>query len=318
MQVSDQGLAFIARHEGFVSTAYRDPVGLLTIGYGFTMRSRVFRDWWQTKFGRPLQIGDTLSREEANKLLLKLVDEEYATPVRKLLPGLDQARFDAAVSAVYNLGAGALNWRWAKALLAGDFSRAAALLARTGVTAGGKRLAGLVRRRREESALLLTGRHDSQTTPTDTFHDAEIERIQRQLATLGFFSGTVNGRMTLSLRQSISTFQKANPPLVVDGIAGPATQARMQSLLSCRAGNYSTLGGGLLSALTGMATGIGWQELLLLVLGVAVLVALVCLTWRYRGALSLMAGSIGQALGHVFPSGGPSAMPKAPPTGAGT
>jgi len=42
MKVSDRGVAFIAAHEGFVGRAYRCPAGIPTIGYGFTMQSRIF------------------------------------------------------------------------------------------------------------------------------------------------------------------------------------------------------------------------------------------------------------------------------------
>lgn len=39
MQVSEKGLKFIAGHEGNPLTGYLDPVGVPTIGVGFTMRS---------------------------------------------------------------------------------------------------------------------------------------------------------------------------------------------------------------------------------------------------------------------------------------
>ncbi|GGB51073.1 hypothetical protein GCM10011316_23930 [Roseibium aquae] len=51
MKTSDQGVAFIAAHEGFVSRAYRDPAGVITIGYGFTMGSRIFSEWWRGQPG---------------------------------------------------------------------------------------------------------------------------------------------------------------------------------------------------------------------------------------------------------------------------
>ena len=58
MKVSERGLAFVARHEGFVAGAYRDPVGMLTIGYGFTMGSRLFAESWRKAHGRALSPGD--------------------------------------------------------------------------------------------------------------------------------------------------------------------------------------------------------------------------------------------------------------------
>lgn len=157
MRISDRGLAFIARHEGFVARAYRDPVGVLTIGYGFTMASRVFSAFWRERHGRALAPGDRLDRREADELLRRLVDGEYGMSVTRELGELPQHRHDAACSVVFNLGPRALGWRWARALKAGDMRGAAEILGANYNTAGGRRLAGLVRRRREEAALLLSG-----------------------------------------------------------------------------------------------------------------------------------------------------------------
>ncbi|WP_067341282.1 lysozyme [Stappia indica] len=157
MKVSERGLAFVARHEGFVASAYRDPVGVLTIGYGFTMGSRIFAQSWRKAHGRPLSSGDRISRAEADRLLRRLIDEEYGREVTKVLGELPQHRHDAACSVAFNLGPRALHWRWATALKAGDVSGAASILAANYNTAGGRRLAGLVRRRQEEARLLLTG-----------------------------------------------------------------------------------------------------------------------------------------------------------------
>ncbi|WP_306029622.1 lysozyme [Stappia sp. MMSF_3263] len=157
MRISDRGLALIARHEGFVARAYRDPVGVLTIGYGFTMGSRVFAAYWRDRHGRALAPGDRLERAEADALLRRLVDGEYGAAVTRELGELPQHQHDAACSVAFNLGPRALRWRWARALKAGDRRGAAEILGANYNTAGGRRLAGLVRRRREEAALLLAG-----------------------------------------------------------------------------------------------------------------------------------------------------------------
>lgn len=157
MRLSDRGAAFIARHEGLVTRAYRDPAGVVTIGYGFTERSVVFRAWWRERHRRPLAIGDRISRADCTRLLRQLVEKEYGAAVLARFGALPQHRFDACCSVAYNLGSGALNWRWARALAAGDVTGAARILAENYATAGGRRLAGLVRRRKEEARLLLTG-----------------------------------------------------------------------------------------------------------------------------------------------------------------
>ena len=190
MKISDKGLAFIAGHEGFVSTAYRDPVGVLTIGYGFTMRSRVFAAWWRTRHGRALRMGDAISRADADVILKRLVDEEYGAAVTARFGALPQHHFDAACSVAYNLGPRALTWRWARALSAGDPARAAAILSANYNTARGRKLPGLVRRRKEEAHLLRTGvfpgldRAEAPRRPADALMDEES--AMRMLRALGY------------------------------------------------------------------------------------------------------------------------------------
>jgi len=47
MKLSHKGTQFITRHEGIVLKWYRDPVGVGTIGIGFTWRSTAFKAWWK-------------------------------------------------------------------------------------------------------------------------------------------------------------------------------------------------------------------------------------------------------------------------------
>ncbi len=150
MKISDRGLAFVAGHEGLVLTAYRDVAGVLTIGYGFTMRSALFRDFWNSTRKHSLKLGDKLTHEEADLLLRKLLDEEYGPAVTLFSGNLAQHQFDAAVSAVYNLGKKAIRWRWGKALRAGDIAAAAEILRKNYNTAGGEKLQAsfVVERRR--------------------------------------------------------------------------------------------------------------------------------------------------------------------------
>lgn len=140
--VSPAGVALIASFEGCRLDAYRDAVGVLTIGYGHTENVRP---------------GDTLpSMAAARALLLKDLNEKYAPAVLRLGLPLNQNQIDALVSFVYNLGPGILepshtlgaalhDHRWhdaADAILLYD-------------KAGGRTLAGLTRRRQAERALFL-------------------------------------------------------------------------------------------------------------------------------------------------------------------
>ncbi|MEP4031817.1 peptidoglycan-binding protein [Roseibium polysiphoniae] len=291
MRVSEKGVAFIAAHEGFVSRGYLDPAGVVTIGYGFTMRSRVFASWWLKQYGSPLKVGDSLSREEANRLLLTLLDEEYGPPVERALPHLDQTQFDACVSVVYNLGPRALIWKWAKALKAGQDTLAAQLLARTGTTAGGRRLPGLVRRRKDEADLLLDGSYGSfaSGSPTTGSRSADIDQAlklaQQHLAQLGYRPGSADGLDGPKTRHAVLAFQRDHPPLAIDGRVGPATRSALRRKIeqgtSLRASGLTCAG----TAAALRTSGVDWERVLIAGGVVLALSLLIGLAWRYRGKL---------------------------------
>ncbi|MDT0632138.1 lysozyme [Rubrivirga sp. S365] len=137
--VSDAGLALIEQFEGFVPDWAPDPVGVPTIGYGWT---------------GPLPAGFSppLSRDEARALLRQTV-EVYADAVRAAVTvPLTQGQFDALVSFTYNLGVGAFRRSTLlRRINAGDADAAEEFDRWT--FAGGRRLRGLVRRRAAERAL---------------------------------------------------------------------------------------------------------------------------------------------------------------------
>jgi GH24 family phage-related lysozyme (muramidase) len=278
MRLSEKGAAFIARHESFVSTAYRDPVGVLTIGYGFTMRSRVFASYWRTKHGRALRMGDVIGRDEAASLLRTMVAEEYGAAVNRAFSGLEQHQYDACCSIAFNLGPKSLTWRWARALKAGDVEGAADILSRNYNTADGRKLKGLVRRRREEAALLLHGDYGN-GTPHGSSDDIAEDRAS--LLRLGYDVD--------NWPVAVRTFQRDNPPLVVDGIFGPASRATARRLLSKRATKKTSgaagvaAGGGAAVSAAEKATEIDWTTIAV-GLGTAGAVAvLLYVAWVNRG-----------------------------------
>ncbi|WP_299482071.1 hypothetical protein [uncultured Roseibium sp.] len=135
METSAKGVAFVEAHEGFVSRAYLDPVGVLTIGTGFTNRSGVFRNMW----GRKLKPGDTISREQNQRILKEALAKEYEPPVEAGMPAdATQQEFDAAVSATFNLGARFMTWKAAQLWKAGNRIAAAKHWANNYNTAGGR------------------------------------------------------------------------------------------------------------------------------------------------------------------------------------
>ncbi len=151
-RVSDAGVNFVAGWEGFRSCPYRDPVGIWTRGFGETRG-----------------IGPNsrcVTRAEAKRDLHGRLDEDFlsAVPKRRLMRRREK---DALASFAYNLGTGAVS--------DSSFSTLARRLkSREGLTyrsrkriyrdelpkwvnAGGRRLEGLVKRRRAEVRLAVRG-----------------------------------------------------------------------------------------------------------------------------------------------------------------
>jgi lysozyme len=147
MKMTDEGLALIKEFEGFRTQAYRDPVGVWTIGYGHTAMA-----------GEPVvKSGLVVSEAEASAILRRDV-EMFSRGVRKALTrSVSDQQFSALVSFAYNVGLGALAGSSVlRAVNAGDFEAVPRRLA-LWTKAGGRVLPGLVRRRAAEAALFVSG-----------------------------------------------------------------------------------------------------------------------------------------------------------------
>lgn len=144
MRLSETGLEFIKRWEGFRATPYDDGYGFLTIGYGHRIRPG-------EKFTR-------LSEAEALELLRQDIGWAEAAVNQLVRVPLNQSQFDALVSLVFNWG----EPNFSKSVLlarlnAGDYEGAAQRLSEHPVTSGGKFSAGLQRRRQAEAELFRAG-----------------------------------------------------------------------------------------------------------------------------------------------------------------
>lgn len=146
MQTSDKGIALIKQFEGCKLTAYRDSVGVWTIGYG----------WTQPVDGKPIRAGMTIKQETAERLLKTGLVSYESDVSRTVKVGMTQGQFDATVSFTYNLGARSLSTSTLlRKLNAGDYAGAADEFLHWN-KAGGKVLNGLTRRREAERALFLS------------------------------------------------------------------------------------------------------------------------------------------------------------------
>lgn len=231
MKTSDKGVAFLAIHEGRVHKAYKDSVGVLTIGVGFTMRSRVFAQYWRSTKGHDLRSGDTITDAECDALLKTLLDEEYTPTIDAKARPTQQHQFDACASISYNAGPGSLNDGWAKKLAAGDVRGAAAAIRVYKLTHG-----ILKGRRADEARLLETGDYGKIGThvigapdaPSVSKTAADVMVYQKQLATLGFYKDAIDGIPGGLTKAAILAYQKQHADLVDDGIVGPATRASLE------------------------------------------------------------------------------------------
>lgn len=236
MQLSDKGLAFLEAHEGVVLKAYRDPVGVWTIGAGLTSSSGVVK----------VRAGMIISKDEASRLLKEALRKNYEPAVAKAMPGAAQHEFDCGTSFNWNTGAiGKATWvkRWR--------AKAEASLIKAGLMAwskgGGRVLPGLKRRREEEAVMLLEGRYIGVETPLVlkrasrtpsalarwgvVLDGDEIGRIRDGFRKLGYEPGADTEGVILS---AAVTFQ-ADHDLKADGIIGRATLSTLQRRLDASA-----------------------------------------------------------------------------------
>lgn len=115
MDLSPIGRAALKAREGEVLTAYRDSVGILTIGVGITTASGLIT----------VKQGLTITAATSDALFTEAV-KAYAKPVSDLGVKLEQHQFDALVSLCFNIGQPAFTRSTvAKRLKAGDVKGAA-------------------------------------------------------------------------------------------------------------------------------------------------------------------------------------------------
>jgi lysozyme len=252
MKTSPRGAAFIAAQEGVVTHAYRDVAGVWTIGVGHTASA-----------GPPTPSrGMTITHEEALAILARDL-ARYERRVEAALPGVPQAAFDGAVSFDFNTGA--INRAaWVKAFCAGDAAKVRAQLALWN-KAGGKVVAGLVKRRSAEARLILDGDYGEAAAMP-----AIDGAVAADLARLGFTGD-----------DAVLRYQRAHPDLLADGIAGPATRAAIARDLAARRAVAGGLAGA--GAAVVAASGLPWLAAALLLAALAIFAGVSA--WRRRDEL---------------------------------
>jgi len=140
MEISQTGIDLIKKYEGCKLFAYRDSVGVATIGYGHT---------------NGVYMGMAITQKQADEML-----KEDIAPIEKMLNGMGinfrQGQFDALCSWIFNLGIGKFNSSTMKRYIVAkkvDMDITDQMV--KWYYAGGKPLLGLKRRRCAEANMWL-------------------------------------------------------------------------------------------------------------------------------------------------------------------
>ena len=160
MKISEAGLNLIKQFEGCHLTAYKDPVGILTIGYGHT---------------KGVKAGQKITQAQADEYLRQDVATAEKA-VSKYKYNYNQNQFDALVSFTYNCGVGNL-----KKITDNGNRTLAQISARIPNynKAGGKVLAGLTRRRAAEKALFDKPIKETPQTSQTAEEDYNMKTIKK-------------------------------------------------------------------------------------------------------------------------------------------
>jgi len=141
MKISENGIKLIKQCEGLRLEAYKCPGGVWTIGFGHT---------------KNVHAGDIITKEQAEELLKKDVKSAEYYVNKEVKRELNQNQYDALVSFVFNIGS--VKFRCSTLLMRlndGNY-KAAAEQFENWVYSKGKKLDGLIKRRKAEKMLFLS------------------------------------------------------------------------------------------------------------------------------------------------------------------
>lgn len=144
MKTSTNGVEIIEKFEGCILHAYVDPGtgGLpITIGFGNT----------EYENGSKIKLGDTLTQQQANALLINLLPKYEAIIRRNINVNLNQNQFDALLSFVWNTGGSKTLFSLINSNDAGVYN----FWTTNYIKGGGVVLPGLVSRRKSEADLFI-------------------------------------------------------------------------------------------------------------------------------------------------------------------
>ena len=183
--LSEDGVRFIAGFEGFSPRLYNDPGGHCTIGYGHLVHHG------RCNGNEPEDFKQGISQTRGLELLGRDAHVAERAVNQQVQVVLNQYQFDALVSFVFNVGAGAFGGSTLlRRLNQGEYKAVPAELMRW-VNSGGSPLPGLVRRRKAEGVLFSEGSYNVVDAPSgadiseseyaivDPPADSDISEVER-------------------------------------------------------------------------------------------------------------------------------------------
>lgn len=207
MKTSAAGRAAIAQREGNKLKAYKDSVGIWTIGVGHTAAA-----------GPPApKAGMTITAAQSDEILARDIPK-YEKPVNDAVKvPLTQNQFDALVSLAFNIGGGAFaKSTLVKKLNKRDYGGAAAAFM-SWDKAGGKRIPGLTTRRNAERKQFLATSTPASGKPAPA---VDIPTIEPKPAPAPV---PASDKEMIARVQTGLTLLKYNPG-GADGLLGPLTK----------------------------------------------------------------------------------------------
>lgn len=302
MQTSQEGIAFLERHEGVVLKAYRDPVGVWTIGAGLTAASGVVKP----------KAGMKITEAEASKLLAAALSRNYEPAVRLAMPGAEQHEFDGGISFHWNTGA-ISRASWVKSWLVKSWAKVESGLALWN-KGGGKVLPGLERRRHEEYLVIRSGLYAGAVNPGAAALNAsvalpltriELADIHAAFRTLGYEPGSEPSAIRAA---AVVKFQRDHD-LTVDAVIGKATlstlQRRLDAAEKAKADVAAAVVGGGGSVAAPQAPGLDAlpvSDWLPWAVGALILAWALWRAWQYRDVLAAKVQRIAPGLARILRS----------------
>ena len=300
MQTSQKGIAFLERHEGVVLKAYRDPVGVWTIGAGLTAASGVVKP----------KAGMKITEAEASKLLAEALARNYEPAVRLAMPGAEQHEFDGGISFHWNTGA-ISRASWVKSWLVKSWALVESGLALWN-KGGGKVLPGLERRRHEEYLVIRSGLYSGPVNPSASAINAsvalpltriELADIHAAFRTLGYEPGSEPSAIRAA---AVVKFQRDHD-LTVDAVIGKATlstlQRRLDAIEKAKADVAAAAVGGGGSVAAPQAPGLDAlpvSDWLPWAAGALILAWALWRAWQYRDVLAAKVQRIAPSLARIL------------------